>query len=90
MKRYLLFVGKVYYPGEGIDDLINDFDDLREAELATIEVLKKEDCFLDYEDSEIYNEMFYFQIYDTHTKIVVRNDFGRLFKRLNLRIIIKA
>jgi len=90
MKRYLLFVGKVYYPNEGMEDLISDFDELKNAEIAVIEVLKKEDCFVDYEAYKVYDEMMYFQIYDTQKRIAVRNDFCRLFKRLNLNIKIEA
>ena len=32
MKRYLLFIGKCYYPNGGMDDFVGDFDTIEECE----------------------------------------------------------
>jgi hypothetical protein len=31
MRRYLAFSGEIYYPSQGMDDFVGDFDNLEEA-----------------------------------------------------------
>lgn len=42
MKRYLAFYGDVYYPKEGMDDFVGDYDSRHEAFAAINERHKKE------------------------------------------------
>lgn len=62
MKRYLVFVGITYYPLGGMEDFVNDFDNLEEAK----ECLENHKLYI--EEYPRNEELVWSHIYDCETK----------------------
>ena len=75
MKRYLVFIGQVYYPGGGMEDFLTDCDSIEECEEAIeTEMLKG------FSEQSIYNkeeylksewELTWAHVYDTQDKTII-------------------
>ncbi len=65
MKRYLTFIGEVYYPNSGMGDFKGDFDSLENA-ISFVE--KSVDKRGDYETAEKQWKFTWASIWDTETR----------------------
>ena len=69
MKRYLLFMGTVYYPLGGMEDFVNDFDTLEQANKAARIEEKKYPP--QRNGNEWTRDYVWWQIYDTEKRETV-------------------
>ena len=65
MKRYLTFIGAIYYPSGGMDDFKGDFDTIEEAQSFIEEKVDKDKY---YETKEQQWEYTWAHIWDTETR----------------------
>ena len=76
MKKYLIFFGWKTYPEGGMNDFIDDSNNLQEAKRILMNSITKEieEYFSDYtpkEKEEVRNSKFWCHIYNTETKEIV-------------------
>lgn len=65
MKRYLTFIGHIYYPSGGMSDFKGDFDTIEEAQTFIKEEVDKENY---HKTAELRWEYVWAHIWDTETR----------------------
>ena len=64
MKQYLAFYGAIYYPSEGMDDFIGDFDTKEESiEFIRVTNMKEDDGDFEYNWANVYDTKDRIEVY---------------------------
>ena len=79
MKRYLVFMGRHYYPGGGMDDFVGSFNTIKECRKAITEKMKEEyyehihDSLLSHYRYQYENSWFH-MVYSKTGEVIYRKD----------------
>ena len=90
MKRYLVFFGKYYLPEGGMNDFINSFDTVEEAEKCMIESFIKEVQYTNYTLDEFAKwkvDYYFCHIHDLDTNEIIFENSKRVADKISKMIL---